>query len=300
MVSQTTHIMATNEVVLQSGVSSFGMSGTNAHAVLASGVSKLEVAVKGDSAIVKYQHTSFAWWLDQQPATIQIDTLQEHIYQISWQSYEAGQRILLQTFGGASDLVSISKLSQFTVSVLGAGATGIGIAGILSRHGISCVLLDKRETVGGLWNDGYAGLKLHTPTYYYQFLDAELENEQIAEQLLESKRSSQQQLEYFEDRACRRRLLFVPGVACEIVPNSKAKLTTPTNQTEVVSFQWVVDARMAHINGGPMRVLQGAEELSSRHLNAASGTAFLVVGAGKAGADAVVQLSYAGFWENTI
>ena len=285
--------------------SSFGMSGTNAHAVFSTTRAVPEALTFTRQQSVCYQHAPFPWW----DVSDSLPTIASHIYAVKWQSVieesdsATPSLCSVQVHDFGTDVTSegdAKDLQQFTVCILGAGVTGIGIAGMLSLKGISNVMLDSKPHIGGLWHDGYHGLQLHSPTYYYQFIDLEVANDiandpDVIEALLYTRRNAKEQIEYFEEYARLHHLKFVPGVQGEIVDSHMVQLTTTSKATSDLAFEWVIDARMAHINGGPTRVLPNAEPFANEHLAHPKSSSFVIVGSGKSGADAIIQLAEAGF-----
>jgi len=71
------------------------------------------------------------------------------------------------------DLISrISKVKK--VAIIGAGVAGVVTARVLAAEGIECVVFEKQEAVGGVWNDGYLGFGIQVNAWLYEFPDMPL------------------------------------------------------------------------------------------------------------------------------
>jgi thioredoxin reductase len=305
MPTEQTAVLKNKVDLLFARGSSFGMSGTNAHAVFSSSriAATVEAFASNRQKTVQYQQNLFSWWdnSDLQPSS----SIESHIYKVDWQPVTTAAMsacpVKIRDFGTCvTSEVDASCLTQFTVCILGAGVTGIGIAGMLSLKGITNVMLDTKTNIGGLWHDGYHGLQLHSPSYHYQFIDLEIANDvtndpEVIEKLLRTRRNATEQIQYFEEYAKLHELNFVPEVQGEIVNGRMVQLVTASKASAQLSFEWTIDARMAHINGGPTRIFPNAEALANRHLVRPKDTSYVVIGSGKSGSDAIIQLTDAGF-----
>lgn len=189
--------------------------------------------------------------------------------------------------------VSTRDLLKKRVCIIGGGVTGLGISGILSLKGISNVILDKKDALGGIWADRdftYAGLKIHAPSYYFQYLDDEVNCD--AEFLLNSRRDVREQLAYFTQYARKHRVLFLGGVE---VSHDHANIVNvkKINGANIskIQFDWVIDCTATRTNSGVARLLPGTQILREDILLKPKSTRIIVVGAGKGGADAVTYLT---------
>jgi hypothetical protein len=192
----------------------------------------------------------------------------------------------------AQTMMTTSELSGRRVCIIGGGVTGLGIAGILALKGISSVIVDRRSQLGGVWTDEaccYAGLRIHTPSYYFQYLDDDATCEGRLPELLKSRRTDAEQRAYLENYARRHRVLFLGE--CEVrhqYTNRVEIASLDHRQRASLQFDWVIDCTASRPNAGTIRVLPNAEVLKDEILARPRTDHIVVVGAGKSGADAVV------------
>lgn len=59
---------------------------------------------------------------------------------------------------------------EFSVAIIGAGMSGLGLAVKLKEAGIPFTIFEKNDTVGGTWyENGYPGCGVDTPNHFYSF-----------------------------------------------------------------------------------------------------------------------------------
>jgi 4-hydroxyacetophenone monooxygenase len=86
--------------------------------------------------------------------------------------------ILEETALGANDPRSVAwrkkpapeALADFKVLIIGAGFSGLGMAIKLQEAGFSFEIIEKNETVGGIWfENGYPGCGVDTPNHFFSY-----------------------------------------------------------------------------------------------------------------------------------
>jgi hypothetical protein len=194
--------------------------------------------------------------------------------------------------------------------VVGAGASGMSFVDTLLTHSsepVSVVLLDKRTSPGGHWNDAYGFVTLHQPARNYGVESTALEDGVKHPELLASR---EEVLAYYHTvldgwRAKGHEVEFVGGAAYDFASGTYTTTDAAgdgsSRKTAVAPARKVVDARFTE-NDLPLHVppkfaydaaqhdLIPPNELPARDVATAREARYCVIGAGKTGQDTMLYL----------
>ena len=190
--------------------------------------------------------------------------------------------------------------------IVGAGAVGMGFADVMvSETKASIVMVDKRQSPGGHWNDAYPFVRLHHPSHYYGVHsrpvgDLSKQREGLNKGLLQVA-SGAELVKYYDD-IMQRHLLPSGRVTYRPMSqyDSKGRITSllTGDTTEVVVRKRTVDATLSGttVPSTHTRAFAVADGIVCRPLNdlprvsAPPAGGYTVIGSGKTGMDACLWL----------
>jgi hypothetical protein len=189
--------------------------------------------------------------------------------------------------------------------IIGAGASAMAFADeILSHTTSSLIIVDKRDSPGGHWNDAYPFVRLHQPSEFYGVNSREL-GQQIKyvsglNKGLYNLASGSEILGYYDQIMQQRflpsgRVQYFP--MCQVVSDSQFK-STPTGQAHsFVAKKGIVDAaycsfEIPSTHRPKFPVAPGVRCVSPNQLPKMTGPTdkYVIVGAGKTAIDAALWL----------
>ncbi len=198
-----------------------------------------------------------------------------------------------------------SRTLETDYLVLGSGAAGMAFAdSLITETDDQVVMVDRRPTPGGHWNDAYCFVRLHQPSMYYGVNSTPLDGEAVRSHGREGGmygRASGAEILAYYDRVMNERLIpsdrvrFFPQ--CEYVGDHRfvSRLTGDTFDVRV--RKRVVDA--AYLSPSvpattppPFETGEGASVVPVTRLGALAETPdrYVIIGAGKTAMDACVWL----------
>ena len=150
------------------GVSSFGLGGTIAHAVL-SLTYNFEFVNAALSSVMNYRRRSLS-------LAMLVSTMGCSMYVASWtpapnpKTYAVGQTAIVissESFGMVPSPALITSGND--ICIIGGGITGIAIARDAAACGFSSIVIERGCSIGGVWlQNSYPGLRLHGPNGSYR------------------------------------------------------------------------------------------------------------------------------------
>jgi len=201
--------------------------------------------------------------------------------------------------------------------VVGAGASGLAFVDTLLTEGspnLQVVIIDRRETPGGHWSDSYEFVRLHQPASFYGVNSERLENGEDPRDLSSGPQVHAYFVKVMQKLLDSGRVRFFPNSECSrealsTKPGTEYQITSLCDKDKAVRHMQVrckvVDAAylMAEIPStrpAPFKVEKGARvvPVNAVHDLAALENppppAFVIVGSGKTGIDAITRLITSG------